>query len=130
MNNAIALELKRLQAKFPGYNFTATVKEGVKLLEPKQVIKNLVAKLNVEYGDIDFSQALETYSAFAIIKFKSKPGYSNIAWYGGDNCGYECDGYVRSILKTVQSDEDFKNLGLRANFFLDGTRSGCVEIYN
>ena len=130
MNNAIAYELKKLEAKFPGYDFTATLKPNVSLLEPKQVIKNIVTKLKTEYDDINFSLARKTYNAFAIINFKSKPGTDDLAWYGGDDCGYECDGYVRNILKTIQSDEDFKNLGLRANFFLDGTRSGCVEIYN
>lgn len=129
MNNAIAYELQKLQAKFPGYDFTATLKPGVRLLEPKQVIQNIVTMLQTGYDDISFSLALDTSSAFTIM-FESKPGTDDLAWYGGDDCGYECDSYVRSILQTIKSDEDFKNLGMRANFFLDGTRSGCVEIYN
>lgn len=129
MNNAIAYELQKLQAKFPGYDFTATLKPGVRLLEPKQVIQNIVTMLQTGYDDISFSLALDTSSAFTIM-FESKPGTDDLAWYGGDDYGYECDSYVRSILQTIKSDEDFKNLGMIANFFLDGTRSGCVEIYN
>ena len=129
MNNAIAYELQKLQAKFPGYDFTATLKPSVRLLEPKQVIQNIVTMLQTDYDDISFSLALDTSSAFTIM-FESKPGTDDLAWYGGDDYGYECDSYVRSILQTIKSNEDFKNLGMRANFFLDGIRSGCVEIYN
>ena len=131
MNNAIAYELKKLEAKFPGYDFTATLKPNVSLSEPKQVIKNIVKELKASYTTVDISSARNISSnLLACIKIKSKPNSYDLAWYINDSIGYDCDLIVFHILDDIKSNADFKNLGLRADYFVEGNRTCSIEIYN
>ena len=127
--NAIETELTILRTKYPGYDFAATVKADTVLLTPAQIIKNIVAELETKYTDIKFSLARNTYDAFAIIKFAAKPGTYDLAWYQNTDVGYIADDIIYDINSYTKNSIDFKNAGMRVDYYIDNCRSGEFVIY-
>jgi hypothetical protein len=88
-------------------------------------IRTIINELNTKFPNFKFSQSHETDKPLTIIKVKSKPGTDDIAYYGGDSCGY------------VVTNSEFKQIyryikSLVPNYrvidFVDGIRKGFFEI--
>lgn len=129
MNNAIALELERLQAKFPGYEFSAILKPNATLLSPKQVVDNIVNKLKANYPNVTISLAPKTFNAFAVVVVESKSGTDDLAYYVSDDIGYEGESIYYDITTDIKNDIDLKNAGMKVLDFIDGKRICTFEIY-
>lgn len=88
-------------------------------------IKAIINELNTTFPSFKFTNARETYSADAIINVKVKAGEEDLAYYGGDSCGYcvlNQDFYtIKKMLKT-------KLPNCRVIDFIDGKRSGHYEL--
>ena len=89
-------------------------------------IKAVIEELSSLYPNYKFTKAREVYQAEAIINMKCKAGVEDLAYYGGDSCGY-C---------TIGSDfRDINNYikkafpGYRVIHFIDGNRKGHFEIH-
>ena len=126
---ALATAIDLLQASFPGFIISVEAKEETKLLDPKQIIKNIVSELKATYTNLTVSIARNTYSAFAIIQVKSKPGTDDIAWFMNDSVGYIGESIYQDICKHIKTNAALTNAGMRVNDFIDGNRSASFEIY-
>ena len=92
-------------------------------------ISSLIKELNTAFPDYTFTNVRDTYSADAIIRIRSKalPNKdTDLAYYGGDRCGYipysnftEIYKFLKSKLTTCRCVSDF----------IDGPRKGFFEIY-
>ena len=90
-------------------------------------IQQLIKELNTLYPKYRFSKSSKTYQAEAIINIRCKEGVMELAYYGGDSCGY------------IVLGSDFKNIfeHIKAALpeykvidFIDNNRKGHFEIYN
>lgn len=129
MPTTLAYALEKLKVQFPGYDFAVTAKESINDLDPIQIIKAIVAELKVDYEDVVISLPRETYGAIAIIRVKSKPGTYDLAWYQNDSIGYVGDDIYRDIKNDIENNEDFKNLGMRVDSYIEGNRHLEYYIY-
>jgi hypothetical protein len=129
MSSTLTYELERLKAKFPGYEFTATLKESTIELDPMKVVKSIVAKLKEDYDEVIISCPRNTYDALAIIRVRAKPGTYDLAWYQNDDIGYVGDCIYGSIEQYIKTDDDFKNLGMSVISYIDGCRQLEYYIY-
>lgn len=89
-------------------------------------INNVINELSNLYPSYKFTQAATTYQAEAIINMKCKAGTEDIAYYGGDSCGYCVLGSdFNDITKYVKTAFP----GYRVIDFVDGKRKGHFEIH-
>lgn len=90
-------------------------------------IKNVINELTTAYPKYKFTKARNTYSATAIINIKVLPGNEDLAYYGGDSCGYcVLDHTFYDIKKFIQT----KLPECRVIDFINGCKSGSFEIYD
>lgn len=89
-------------------------------------IRTIINELNTKFPNFKFSQSYKTGKATAIIKIQAKVGTDNIAYYGGDSCGY-----VVTNSEFKQIYQYIKSLvpSYRVIDFVDGIRKGFFEIY-
>lgn len=131
--NRLEYELELLRRKYPAFDFNVEVKSDVTILEPKQIIKNLIKELKEDYGDevkISLSRTVHSDRVIAVINVQSKPGTYDLAWYQNDNVGYIGTSTYETIEDTIEQNTDFKNAGLRVCSYIDGKRKVSYEIYN
>ena len=89
-------------------------------------IKAVINELTITYPKFKFTKASTTYSAVAIINIKCMPGEQDLAYYGGDSCGYcVLDNTFYDIKKFIQN----KLTDYRIIDFVNGNRSGSFEIH-
>ena len=90
-------------------------------------INAVINELAVTYPNYKFTKAKTTYSAVAIINIKTLPGNEDLAYYGGDCCGYcVLDRTFYDIKKFIQAKlPEYKVID-----FIDGTKKGFFEIHN
>lgn len=89
-------------------------------------MQKVIKELNTLYPKYRFSKSNKTYQAEAIINIRCKEGVMELAYYGGDSCGY------------IVISHDFKNIleHIKAAFpdykvieFIDGNRKGHFELH-
>jgi hypothetical protein len=88
-------------------------------------IKNVINELTANYPNYKFTKARNTYSAVAIINIKTLSGNEDLAYYGGDSCGYcVLDRTFYDIKKFIQAKlPEYKVID-----FINGCKSGSFEI--
>ena len=89
-------------------------------------IQQLIKELNTQYPNFKFTRANTTYQAEAIINVKCKAGTEDLAYYGGDSCGYcvlgSDFGKIEKHIKAALPE-------YRIMDFIDGNRKGHFEIH-
>ena len=91
------------------------------------IIQALIKELSNQYPNYKFTVADTTYQAKAIINVKCKAGTEDLAYYGGDSCGYcvlgsDFGGMEKQIKAALPE--------YRIMDFIDGNRKGHFEIHN
>ena len=88
-------------------------------------IKSIINELSTTFPKFKFSNVRETYSVDAIINVKVKVGEADLAYYGGDSCGY-C--VLNQEFYTIKKMLQAKLPNCRVIDFIDGKRSGHFEL--
>lgn len=128
MSTRIEYELNRLNSLYPGYEFTATFKKDLSILDPKAIVKQLVSELKLNFDKYKFSLARNTYGSLAIIQLTCKPESYDIAWYQNDDVGYIADMDFYAIEKFIKSFEDFADAAMTVHSYVEGRRKCSFEI--
>ena len=90
-------------------------------------IQSLIKELSDKYPNYKFNKASNTYQAEAIIKVRCKEGVEDLAYYGGDSCGY-CS--LGSDFIDIENQIKASLPEYKVMDFIDGNRKGHFEIYN
>lgn len=89
-------------------------------------IQAVIKELGTLYPKFKFTKASVTYQAEAIINVRCKEGTEDLAYYGGDSCGYCTIGSdfwdIKKHLKAVLPE--YKVID-----FIDGNRKGHFELH-
>ena len=89
-------------------------------------IQQVIKELSTLYPNYKFNKASNTYQAEAVIKVRCKEGVEDLAYYGGDSCGYCALGTDLGNIETYikEAFPEYKIMD-----FIDGNRKGHVEFY-
>ena len=90
-------------------------------------IQQIIKELGTAYPNLKFTKARTVYQAEAIINVRCAEGTEDLAYYGGDSCGYCSLGSdLINIKKYLQSAlPEYRIID-----FIDGNRKGHFEIHN
>ena len=89
-------------------------------------IQQLIKELNTMYTNFKFTKAGTTFKAEAIINIRCKEGTEDLAYYGGDSCGY-CS--LGSSLVDIEKHIKASLPEYKVIDFIDGNRKCHFELY-